>query len=98
MRHSFLRRLDSAREAANVPFVITSGARCAEHNKKTGSRPSSSHVKLVAADISAPTPYMRFQILYGLLDAGFKRIGVGLDFIHVDEDLEKPQELVWLYT
>ena len=32
-----------------------------------------------------------------LIRAGFKRIGIGSTFIHVDLDLDKPQNVFWLY-
>lgn len=97
MNDSFLDRLDTARGTAGVPFKITSGYRCTQHNSAIESKSTSSHLKGLAADIHVVGTTARFNILRGLILAGFKRIGIGLDFIHVDEDLEKAQEVTWLY-
>jgi hypothetical protein len=37
------------------------------------------------------------QIVRGLLDAGFTRIGIAKTFIHADDDAESPQQVMWLY-
>jgi uncharacterized protein YcbK (DUF882 family) len=90
----FAYRLDKARESAATPFVITSGYRCEDYNMGS---PTSSHLKGLAADISAPDSHTRFLILRALFEHGFTRIGIGEDFIHVDDDEEKPSRLAWTY-
>ena len=90
-------RLNVARYHAGVPFVITSGYRCPEYNKKIGASFTSSHVKGCAADIKANWEVNRFKIISGLLLAGFTRIGIGKDFIHADDDPVKQKELIWVY-
>ncbi len=94
-------RLDNARSIAGVPFKITSGKRCEQHNRKvtTCETPSASpHLNGHAADIYAEDSRTRFKILDGVKRAGFTRIGIGKDFIHVDCDPTKADELVWLYN
>lgn len=88
-----------ARAEASIPFVITSGYRCAEHNRNEGGVSNSAHTKGKAVDIAAPTPYHRFHIIKGLIVAGFTRIGINEQrgFIHVDNDEDKPQETIFLY-
>ena len=93
----FVHRLQVAREIASVPFVINSGYRCPEHNRAIGGKEDSSHPKGVAADIRARTPWERFSITNGLMKAGFERIGMGRDFIHVDMDIGKRQSQMWVY-
>lgn len=97
MSESFIDRLDTARGTASVPFRISSGYRCSAHNAEVGGKPTSSHLKGLAADINVISSLARFNILRGLIFAGFKRIGIGSNFIHVDEDQEKAQEVTWLY-
>lgn len=97
MDQDFLEMLDEARSRAGVPFAITSGYRSEEHNASVGGQRDSSHLKGCAADIVAYTSRDRFLIVTALLEAGFDRIGIGEDFIHVDSDWEKAGNLVWTY-
>lgn len=94
-------RLNMAREAADVPFIITSGTRCREHNAAAGGSPDSAHlvreVYSYAADIAAKDSASRMQIVKGLLSAGFDRIGIGSDFVHADIDIHKPSGVMWTY-
>jgi uncharacterized protein YcbK (DUF882 family) len=94
---AFLLRLNKARKIAGVPFNITSGYRCPSHNAAVGSRPTSSHIKGLAADIAVNGSRQRALVLSGLVKAGFTRIGIGKDFIHVDADAEKDQNVIWIY-
>ena len=93
----FIDKLQLARSLAGVAFVITSGYRCEEHNRKVGGVPKSSHVKGLAADIHCPTSSRRWRIIEALIKAGFKRIGIGETFIHVDKDPHKPMPIMWTY-
>ena len=94
---SFVWQLQTAMDIASVPFVITSGYRCPNHNHLVGGKKDSSHLKGLAADIRTGTSSDRFAIVDGLMKAGFVRIGIGKDFIHVDMDIDKPQHLIWVY-
>ena len=97
MDAEFLNILDKARELANTSFVITSGYRTEIHNKKVGGVSSSSHRIGKACDISCRDSRKRSQIITALLEAGFTRIGVGSTFIHVDNDKDKSQDVIWTY-
>lgn len=89
--------LDRARELSGVPFVVTSGYRCEKHNEEVGGVPGSSHTKGLAADIAVPNNEVRYWVLEALFTVGFKRIGVGDEFVHVDIDDTKKQFTTWLY-
>ena len=78
-------------------IIITSGYRCEEHNREVGGKGTSSHLKGLATDIKCENSSYRFLLVGALLKAGFKRIGIGKDFIHVDLDPDKPQNIVWNY-
>lgn len=97
MDWDFIYRLDRARHYAGVPFVITSAFRTPEKNEEVGGSPTSSHLKGLAVDISCTNSVHRYEIVRRLLGAGFTRIGIGEDFIHVDADPAKHQGVIWLY-
>ncbi len=99
MDKQFLAKLETAREYASIPFKISSGYRSAEHNAKVGGVSDSAHTKGLAADIKAVGSRKRFQILKGMMDAGFNRMGIGFgdEFIHVDLDSNKDKDVVWGY-
>lgn len=78
-------------------IVINSGYRCEKHNKEVGGVVGSSHRKGLAVDIRCDHSSYRFSLIRALIGAGFKRIGIGEDFIHCDLDLEKPQNVIWDY-
>ena len=97
MNHDFLVKLDKARGYADVPFQITSAFRCKKHNADVGGSKDSSHMKGLAVDIFCPSSRDRFEILQGLMIAGFKRVGAASTFIHVDADEDKIQNCMWVY-
>tara|TARA_R110000824_G_scaffold114462_5_gene265002 strand:+ start:986 stop:1309 length:324 start_codon:yes stop_codon:yes gene_type:complete len=92
----FLAKLDEAREYANIPFIINSAYRSPEHSLSI-KNPTSSHIKGLAVDISAKDSRTRGLILDALRAVGFNRIGISDTFIHVDSDLDKSQNVTWLY-
>lgn len=95
MNPSFLSRLDAARGVAKIPFVITSGYRCDRHDKEVGGK--GNHPQGTAADIACKDSPSRYLILTSLLALGFSRIGIGRDFIHVDQTTGHPHQVIWLY-
>tara|TARA_Y100001973_G_C5208440_1_gene343448 strand:+ start:7282 stop:7665 length:384 start_codon:yes stop_codon:yes gene_type:complete len=102
MDKDFICLLDDARGIAGVPFNITSGYRTPEYNKalqEEGYKTSktSSHVKGLAADISANDSATRFKIITALMIVGINRIGVGNTFIHCDVDKDKTEQIIWTY-
>lgn len=102
MDQDFLRRLDSARASAGIPFVISSGFRTPEHHdsltgKGYATSKTSAHLKGLAADIVCHTSHDRWIILQALFREGFNRVGIGESFVHVDADCSKAAELIWVY-
>jgi uncharacterized protein YcbK (DUF882 family) len=93
----FLNKLSKARELAAIGFKITSAYRSPAHNAKVGGVPSSSHTIGRAVDIYAPTSRQKYIIINALLQAGFNRIGVAKNFIHVDDDPSKDEDVIWTY-
>ena len=97
MDEDFLYSLDHARELAGIPFVITSAYRTPEKNKEVGGSENSSHLKGLAVDIRVRSSSERYTILNALICVGFNRIGIGENFIHVDQDPEKVSNVIWTY-
>lgn len=75
--------LDNARDAAGVPFVITSGYRNAAENQAAGGVPISAHLTGQAADIAC-TDQTRWAIIQGALKAGFTRLEGCPQHVHMD--------------
>ena len=98
MNESFLVMLDRARHIAETPFRITSGYRTKEHNSTLAhSVPDSAHTKGYAVDISAQSSREKYLIVSALIKAGFNRLGIASNFIHVDSDPDKPSDCIWTY-
>ncbi len=93
----FIEKLDIARGIAGAKFKINSGFRCLKHNLNVGGNPDSSHLKGLAADIRIKSSSDRWKIVNALIQVGFSRIGIAETFIHVDEDDDKAQNVIWYY-
>jgi len=97
MNEDFLAKLDKAREFANIPFIINSAYRSPEQNARVGGKPNSSHLRGLAVDIRANDSSTRYIVLNALISVGFNRIGIASSFIHVDDDKEKANNVIWTY-
>ncbi len=58
---------------------------------------TSSHIKGLATDLRVNGSNQRFMIVNVAREYGINRIGIAKTFIHVDKDIDKPQNLIWLY-
>lgn len=96
MNESFMSRLDDARHIAGVPFIVTSAYRSKQYEIAKGRTGTSSHCFGLAIDIACSSNFNRLVILDALLKVGFRRIGIGKTFIHVDYDSSK-NSAIWLY-
>lgn len=92
----FVQKLDLARSIAKTAFVITSGFRCFDHNRRVGGIEESAHLTGNAADIACTRSHERFLIVSALLKVGFDRILIYDTFIHVDNDKTKPTKVLWI--
>lgn len=118
MHPDFMQKLQLARSVAeqkckekDIPitfayFVITSGSRSESRNRQVGGKPDSTHLYGRACDIKAEYSRSRLIIVESLLLAGFTRLGIGDDFVHVDDgelvteggqDHPKDANVIWLY-
>lgn len=104
MDEAFMLRLQTARSIcrelcleAGVPeisFVINSGSRSEKRNRQVGGKPDSTHLYGRACDIRASSSREKFFIVKSLLLAGFTRVGIYENFIHVDngDDFDTPMK------
>lgn len=99
MDKEFLDMLNQARDIAGIGFILVSAYRCPAHNAAEGST-STNHTRGQAADIYCDNSINRAKMVFALLDAGFRRLGIGKTFIHADNSkgiLGLPDRAVWLY-
>ena len=97
MHQEFLDKLDEARHVAQVPFIVNSGYRTPQANRRAGGKETSRHLTGGAGDLRATSSNRRYLIIAALVGVGFNRIGVADTFIHVDMDPTKAQNVMWLY-
>ena len=102
MNGAFLDKLDNARNIAGVPFKITSGFRTQEHHEaiyqKLGKKPTrSAHLTGHAADIATGDSVQKYKIIAALIKAGFNRLGIAENFIHVDDSPDHTPNCIWTY-
>ena len=95
---SMLRQLESN---TGYPIFswINSGVRSDYWNRKVGGVSNSSHriPKCEAVDIKALNKTIRNELVRAAHQVGFKRIGVGKTFVHLDVDASKSQDVAWGY-
>ena len=97
---AFLWKLNRARDEAGIPFNISSGCRCEQHNKNEGGKPNSDHLCNPAcegADIKIRNGLERFKVVDAAFKAGFKRIGIAKTFVHLGNRQTNPQVVLWIY-
>lgn len=88
--------IDEARGFAEIPFILTSGYRNPEHNAEIGGVSDSAHTKGLAVDIKKPDdPLLALKMVWALGLAGFDRIEIATQHIHVDIDGTKPHPVMW---
>lgn len=78
-------------------LVYNSGFRCTECNEKAGGSENSPHLRGLAVDIRVVGSSGRYVLIQAALELGFRRIGIGKKFVHLDVDLSLTQEVIWLY-
>lgn len=78
--------LEALRQELGVPFVITSGYRCPNHNANVGGAKNSFHVQGLACDIACPKGWTVEAFTKKCLEHGFTGVGAypAQNFVHVD--------------
>lgn len=80
---SFLEKLDSARELAQVPFILLSCYRSPEHDRERGRSGRGYHTLGRAADIKCIDGQSRWRIVYACLRLSLS-VGIYPTFLHID--------------
>lgn len=96
MQPCLLDGINLARGEAGIPFIVTSGYRCAEYNKKIGGVVDSAHTRGYAADIAIND--LNKDAIVNALKKHFRRVGIASNFVHVDCDPDKPTPVYWTYN
>lgn len=89
-------KLDWARARSGVPFIITSGKRSPEDNKRVSGVDDSAHMRGLAVDLRCASSEDRYRMLQALFLVGFRRIGLYDKHLHVDLDPNLPQDVTWV--
>lgn len=89
--------LEVMRRELGKPITVNSGCRCLAWNREVNGNPQSEHMDGQAADLAIGGSYGRYKMVEVARKAGFRRIGIAKTFIHVDNDIHKPQDVMWLY-
>ena len=93
-----IERRQRMRDIYGKPISPTSSSRCTDHNHAVGGSRTSSHLFGVADDYPAESSRDKFEVVTAALEAGFNRIGIGKDFVHVDSDPDKSPDVIWEYS
>lgn len=97
MEQSFIDRLDAMRLITGVPMILTSAYRSFDWEISKGRTGTGDHPQGKGADIQCTTTGQRHRFLNAAIRAGFSRIGIGKNFIHVGSGNNLPEKVVWLY-
>ena len=92
-----LARLDLLRESIRRPIRLSSAYRSRESEIAKGRSGTSAHCLGRAFDIICPDSSYRYNLVYNAINVGFNRIGIGKNFIHVDDSGEHAQNVMWHY-
>jgi uncharacterized protein YcbK (DUF882 family) len=84
MNASFLQKLDTARELAQVPFVLLSAYRSPEHDLSRGRSGRGYHTLGRAVDVKCIDGLSRWRIIYACMRLSLS-VGVYSDFLHIDD-------------
>jgi len=90
-------RLDALRDMLRRPVIINSGIRCQKANRKVGGVSSSAHLTGEAADLACATSRERWLMVNAALKCGFRRLGMGKTFVHVDVSQDLNPDVIWAY-
>ena len=89
--------LEKLERESGLELEFSSGYRCKECNARVGGVKNSAHLRGKAVDIMIGNSAERWKVLFFAVSFGFRRMGIGRRFVHLDLDLNLPQDVLWLY-
>jgi uncharacterized protein YcbK (DUF882 family) len=95
IKPEFVERLDMLRGVCGFAFKINSGYRSPEHSAEKDKDEPGTHTEGIAADIAVTNGWQRFVIVSKAIEHGFNGIGVGKDFVHLDD--RSGFGVMWVY-
>ena len=94
---SLIASLEKLERESRLELEFSSGYRCKACNAAAGGVKNSAHLRGLAVDILVDNSVERFQLLFAAVILGFRRVGIGRRFVHLDLDLNLAQDVLWLY-
>lgn len=95
MNMRFMHRLDKLRELCNFPLVVNSAYRSRDYELSKKRSGTSWHCKGRAIDIRCDDSWKRYMIVRNAIKLGFNGIGIGKNYIHLDDRDVSP--CIWHY-
>ena len=96
MDQEFMDILEAVRKEYGKPMKLNSSFRCDVHNASINAKSSSSHRLGLAVDIACEGSRQRYDLIRHLLKH-VTRMGIGEEFLHADNDLNKSPNVIWTY-
>jgi len=90
-------KLQIMKDYLGMPIKIRSGFRTKLHNARVGGKVNSEHLTGEGVDVICLGSEERFYMLQAAAYAGFDRIGVKGDMIHLGVSTTLPTPRFWLY-
>lgn len=97
MDSEFIYKLNQLREKCGFGFIVNSGYRCPDWNEQCGGAVNSGHCLGLAADIRCIEDRKRGLIIKNAIELGFKRIGIGKNYLHLDMKPTEQEITIWTY-
>lgn len=94
---SSLRRLERLRVMVGEPLVLSSAYRTSYHDRSRGRSGKGPHTIGCAFDLVCTSDALRYKIVSAAIACGFHRIGIGKNFVHVDDSNVHPAPRIWTY-
>lgn len=97
MSAAFMERLERFREIVAQPIYLNSAFRSMAWEESHHRSTTSMHTRGRAVDIRCTTNQQRLKFIRAALECGFNGIGIGRNYIHIDDRDSDMNPCMWLY-
>ena len=97
MSAAFMKRLERFREIVACPVYLNSAFRSSAYEIQHGRTGSSMHTFGRAVDIRCRSNQERLKFIRAAIECGFNGIGIGYNYIHLDDRDDCMNPCMWLY-